>query len=100
MASQGLALQRTTITILSPIPALSFTLFREKFWDMCSARGIKRGVMPYSIRIGGSRTAKAHGVTEEAREAHGRWKSDSMVQLFIRRNEDSALEVTPSLGLA
>ena len=52
------------------------------------------------MRIGGNSAAAAHGVSEEARKAHGCWKSDEMVQLYTRRSEEAALEVTCSLGLA
>ena len=67
---------------------------------MCSVIGIDRGIMPHSMRIGGNSAAAAHGVSEEARKAHGRWKSGEMVQLYTRRNEDAALEVSRNLGLA
>ena len=67
---------------------------------MCDAVGIDSGIMPHSMRIGGNSAAADHGVSEEARKAHGRWKSDEMVQLYTRRGEEAALEVTRNLGLA
>jgi len=97
--AHGHALQRTSGTTKSPIPCLSYTSFREKFQSMCCEIGIDRGIMPHSMRIGGNSAAAAHGVSEEARKAHGRWKSSEMVQLYTRRREEEALEVTRSLGL-
>ena len=97
--AHGHALQRTSGTTKSPIPCLSYTSFREKFRSMCSEIGIDHGIMPHSMRIGGNSAAAAHGVSEEARKAHGRWKSSEMVQLYTRRKEEEALEVTRNLGL-
>ena len=100
ISAHGHALQQITGAAGSRIPGLSYTSFREKFRAMCDAVGIDRGIMPHSLRIGGNSTAAAHGVPEEARKAHGRWKSDEMVRLYTRKNEDAALEVTRNLGLA
>ncbi|EFJ47777.1 hypothetical protein VOLCADRAFT_91709 [Volvox carteri f. nagariensis] len=72
---QGHQLQQRTGSVQSPIPSLSYTSFREKLAAMCSAVGIKRGIMPHSMRIGGNSAAAARGVSEEARKAHGRWKT-------------------------
>ncbi|EFJ40564.1 hypothetical protein VOLCADRAFT_108091 [Volvox carteri f. nagariensis] len=69
---QGQQLQQRTGSVQSPIPSLSYTSFREKLAAMCSAVGIKRGIMPHSMRIGGNSAAAARGVSEEARKAHGR----------------------------
>ncbi|EFJ51387.1 hypothetical protein VOLCADRAFT_103431 [Volvox carteri f. nagariensis] len=97
---QGHQLQQRTGSVQSPIPSLSYTSFREKLAAMCSAVGIKRGIMPHSMRIGGNSAAAARGVSEEARKAHGRWKTDAMVQLYTRMEDDAALETTRNLGLA
>ncbi|EFJ44018.1 hypothetical protein VOLCADRAFT_106548 [Volvox carteri f. nagariensis] len=97
---QGHQLQQRTGSVQSPIPSLSYTSFREKLAAMCSAVGIKRGIMPHSMRIGGNSAAAARGVSEEARKAHGRWKTDAMVQLYTRLEDDAALETTRNLGLA
>ncbi|EFJ39013.1 hypothetical protein VOLCADRAFT_108797 [Volvox carteri f. nagariensis] len=96
---QGHQLQQRTGSVQSPIPSLSYTSFREKLAAMCSAVGIKRGIMPHSMRIGGNSAAAARGVSEEARKAHGRWKTDAMVQLYTRLEDDAALETTRNLGL-
>lgn len=98
--ASGYALQHVTGSASTPIPHLSYTSFREKFREMCDAVGIDSGIMPHSMRIGGNSAAADHGVSEEARKAHGRWKSDEMVQLYTRRGEEAALEVTRNLGLA
>lgn len=97
---RGHALQYVTSSAGTPIPHLSYTSFREKFREMCDAVGIDKGIMPHSMRIGGNSAAADHGVSEAARKAHGRWKSDEMVQLYTRRGEEAALEVTRNLGLA
>lgn len=96
----GYALQQITGTASAPVPGLSYTSFREKFRTMCDAVGIDRGIKPHSMRIGGNSAAAERGVSEEARKAHGRWKSEEMVQLYTRRGDTAALEVTRNLGLA
>ncbi|GIM07999.1 hypothetical protein Vretimale_12001, partial [Volvox reticuliferus] len=97
---RGHELQHVTGTARSPISSLSYTSFREKLQAMCSTAGIKRGVMPHSMRIGGNSAAAARGVSEEARKAHGRWKSGAMVQLYTRLEDNTALDTTRNLGLA
>ncbi|EFJ45508.1 hypothetical protein VOLCADRAFT_94241 [Volvox carteri f. nagariensis] len=97
---QGHQLQQRTGSVQSPISSLSYTSFREKLAAMCSAAGIKRGIMPHSMRIGGNSAAAARGVHEEARKAHGRWKTYAMAQLYTQLEDDAALEATRNLALA
>jgi hypothetical protein len=96
----GYRLQALTGTVSEPIPSLAYSSFKEKLERMCAAAGIAASIKPHSFRLGGNSTAAANGVPEEVRKAHGRWRSDAMVQHYTRRDLGNALEVTRKIGLS
>ena len=67
---------------------------------MIPLAGITRNIKAHSMRIGGNSTAADRGVPAELRQAHGRWRTDAMVQHYTRRDTAAKLDVTRRLGLA
>ncbi|EFJ39214.1 hypothetical protein VOLCADRAFT_101237, partial [Volvox carteri f. nagariensis] len=84
----------------APVHSLSYAAFRTRLLKMVPLAGIKRNITAHSMRIGGNSTAADRGVPAELRKAHGRWRTDAMVQHYTRRDTAAKLEVSRRLGLA
>ena len=53
----------------------------------------------HSFRIGGATAAARNGVSHSSIKAHGRWKTDSAKDLYVRRNSAEQMLVSKSLNL-
>ncbi|EFJ42576.1 hypothetical protein VOLCADRAFT_97387 [Volvox carteri f. nagariensis] len=89
-----------TGTVAQPIHSLSYPAFCHRLNKTLQAAGITRRITAHSMRIGGNSTAADRGVPADLRKAHGRWRSDAMVQHYTRRDGEAKLSVSRSLGLA
>jgi hypothetical protein len=99
LAPGSLRLKQTTGTLLDPIPALSYTTLLKHCKEMCVAAGIQKTIGLHSFRIGGATAAAAAGVPDRIFKRHGRWKTDSAKDLYVRETLDSALVVSQALAL-
>ncbi|EFJ41198.1 hypothetical protein VOLCADRAFT_107795 [Volvox carteri f. nagariensis] len=89
-----------TGTVAQPIHSLSYPAFCHRLNKTLQAAGITRRITAHSMRIGGNSTAADRGVPADLHKAHGRWRSDAMVQHYTRRDGEAKLSVSRSLGLA
>ncbi|EFJ39760.1 hypothetical protein VOLCADRAFT_100577 [Volvox carteri f. nagariensis] len=92
-----------TGTAAQPIHSLSYPAFCHRLNKTLQAAGITRCITAHSMRIGGnstSSTAADRGVPADLHKAHGRWRSDTMVQHYTWRDGEAKLSVSRSLGLA
>ncbi|EFJ39531.1 hypothetical protein VOLCADRAFT_100854 [Volvox carteri f. nagariensis] len=58
------------------------------------------GLTERLLELGGNSMAADRGVPAELRKAHGRWRTDAMVQHYMRHDTAAKLEVSRRLGLA
>ena len=90
----GGRLQRLVGTAAAPVRCPAYSTFAERLKDMCAAAGITAHITTHSMRIGGNSTAADRGVTAELRQAHGRWLSPAMVDLYTRRPVAVGMDIT------
>ena len=84
----------------SPDCALSYSTIREMFRDLLYKVGLdssKFGV--HSLRSGGASAAAASGVTDRMFKRHGRWRSDTAKDGYVKAPLVDLLAVTLNIGL-
>ena len=85
---------------LRPGPAITYTRAREILLKNLSEIGLeskKFGL--HSFRAGGTTAAIAMGTDDRLVQKHGRWKSETTKNLYVRENETMKRSVTLNLGI-
>ena len=79
---------------------LSYTRARELVLDMLEAIGLDRKQFGlHSLRSGGASAAANAGVPDRCFKRHGRWRSESAKDGYIRDKLEERLSVSKNLGL-
>ena len=79
---------------------LSYTRARELVLDMLQAVGLdKKQFSLHSLRSGGATAAANAGMPDRCFKRHGRWRSESAKDGYVRDKLESRLSVSKSLGL-
>jgi len=94
----GMKLRQVT-AVGALVPPLSYTTLLERCKTMCKEAGITTAITLHSFRIGGATAAAAAGVEHQAIKEHGRWRSDSSKDRYVRGDIEGALEVSRALAL-
>lgn len=79
---------------------MCYTRVRECLFSKLSGLGLdptKFGT--HGLRAGGLSSSVAKGVDHALSKKHGRWKSDSSKDLYIRQSVDQRLQVSKNLGI-
>ena len=76
---------------------MSYTRARELVLDMLEAIGLER--KDFSLRAGGASAAATAGVPDRCFKCHGRWRSESAKDGYVRDNLEERLSVSKNLGL-
>lgn len=92
-------LKQVTAPLTNPIPALAYTTLLKHCKEMCAAAGVKKTIGLHSFRIGGATAAAATGVPDRIFKRHGRWKTESAKDGYVRETLESALLVSQALAL-
>ena len=80
--------------------SLSYTRMRELFLQKLQQLGYdSKQFSLHSLRAGGATSATNAGVPDRLFKRHGRWKSESAKDGYIKESEDSLLSVSKSLNL-
>ena len=75
--------------------ALAYTTYLAKVKEVCTELGLDASLYgTHSARGGGATAAAELGVPDRLIKQHGRWRSDFMVQHYIRVNREHQLDVT------
>ncbi len=78
---------------------LSYTRVRELLRQACRKAGLKAELYsPHSLRAGGATAAANNGVPDRAFKRHGRWKTDSAKDGYVKDTMEYRLAVSQSLG--
>lgn len=86
--------------VLKGKTCLSYTRAREILLSSLESIGLdKRNFGLHSLRAGGATAAANAGVCDRLFKKHGRWRSDSAKDGYIKENLDQNLLVTKGLGI-
>lgn len=97
MFGHNARLSQVTSTLWAPIPPLGYKAYKESIKNLAEGAGISERILPHSGRIGGATAAANSGVPDRLFKLHGRWKSESAKDGYIR--SDLAAKCLVSLGL-
>lgn len=79
---------------------LSYTRAREIIRETLREIGLNpNNFGTHSLRAGGATTASVNNVSAQKIKLHGRWKTDTAKDRYIKPNLDAQLEVSKSLNL-
>ena len=85
---------------LRPSGSISYTRMRELFLEKLTKLGFNAKVFSlHSLRSGGASTAANAGVPDRLFKRHGRWKSESAKDGYVKDSVASLLSVSKSLDL-
>ena len=80
--------------------ALSYSRLRELLLEKISSLGMDPKLFGmHSLRAGGATAAANAGVPDRLFKRHGRWKSESAKDGYVKDSVESRLEVSKNLGI-
>ena len=97
---RGISKGRNHERLKTPNKPLSYTRVREVLLEALTAIGLEaRAFGTHSLRAGGATEAANAGIPDRLFKKHGRWKSDSAKDGYVKDNVNQLLRVSKSLGL-
>ena len=79
---------------------LSYTTAREILLSALSSIGLEKSMYClHSLRSGGATAAASAGVDDRLFKKHGRWKSDSAKDGYVKESISNRMTVSKQLGL-
>ena len=80
--------------------SLSYSRLRELLLEMISSLGMDPKLFGmHSLRAGGATAAANAGVPDRLFKRHGRWKSESAKDGYVKDSVESRLEISKNLGI-
>ncbi len=80
--------------------AISYSTIREQMLKLVSESGLNKSEIGFhSLRSGGATAAARYGISDRIFKRHGRWKSESVKDGYVKDELQQLLSVTLNLGV-